>query len=231
MIKAIAMDFNGVIIDDEPLQMQAYKEVLGAEGVEVTEESYLGSLGMDEDAFVRRAYSIREKPLPPDERIRELIRAKQAMWREMIAKELPLFPGIVDFVEKMAREFTLGIVSMAPRDEIEMVLARGGLREHFAVIVSAEDVSNHKPDPECFRAGFRELDVYRTALGHAPMTHEECLVIEDSPPGIVAARNADLPALGVTNTVDAAALRAAGAGAVASDLRDWMPESIRLVFA
>jgi beta-phosphoglucomutase-like phosphatase (HAD superfamily) len=62
------------------------------------------------------------------------------------------------------------------------------------------------------------------------MTHSECLVIEDTAPGIMAAKNADLPALGVTNTVDAATLRAAGAGAIAADLRDWMPESIRRVF-
>jgi len=62
------------------------------------------------------------------------------------------------------------------------------------------------------------------------MTHNDCLVIEDSPPGIVGARKADLPALGVTNTVSAEELRAAGAGAVAIDLRDWMPESIRRVF-
>jgi len=230
MIKAILFDFNGVIIDDEPIQMQAYREVLGGEGVEVTEESYLASLGMDEVAFVRNAYAIREKPLPPENRMHELIGAKQAMWRDVVSKELPLFPGITDFVEKMAREFTLGIVSMAPRDEIELVLDRGGMREHFSVIVSAEDVKKCKPDPECFRIGFQQIDAVRTAQGRLPMTHGECLVIEDSPPGIVAARNADLPALGVTNTVDAAALRRAGAGAVATDLRDWMPESIRRVF-
>lgn len=62
------------------------------------------------------------------------------------------------------------------------------------------------------------------------MTHSECLVVEDSPPGVVAARNADLPVLGVANTVSPEALRNAGAGAVAKDLRDWMPESIRRVF-
>jgi HAD superfamily hydrolase (TIGR01509 family) len=229
MIKAIAMDFNGVIIDDEPIQMEAYREVLGGEGVEVTEESYLASLGMDEVAFVRNAYAIRVKPLD-EKRMHELIAAKQAMWREIVSKELPLFPGITDFVEKMAREFTLGIVSMAPRDEIELVLDRGGMRGHFPVIVSAEDVKKCKPDPECFRIGFQKIDAVRTSEGHLPMTHGECLVIEDSPPGVVAARKADLLALGVTNTVDAAALREAGAGAVATDLRDWMPESIRRVF-
>ena len=67
-------------------------------------------------------------------------------------------------------------------------------------------------------------------MGHMPMTHPECVVIEDSPPGVAGARAADLQVLGVTNTVSAAALRKAGARAVAWDLRDWMPESIKLVF-
>ncbi len=63
------------------------------------------------------------------------------------------------------------------------------------------------------------------------MTHSECLVIEDSPPGVVAGRYADLPVLGVKNTVSAAELRAAGAGWVAKNLDDWMPESVRRAFA
>jgi beta-phosphoglucomutase-like phosphatase (HAD superfamily) len=62
------------------------------------------------------------------------------------------------------------------------------------------------------------------------MTHSECLVIEDSPPGVVAAKNADLQVLGVANTVPADEMRAAGADAIAHDLNDWMPDTIRLVF-
>ena len=56
MIQAVLFDFNGVIIDDEPLQMKAYQEALGAEGIELTEEDYYGSLGTDDVTFVRAAY-------------------------------------------------------------------------------------------------------------------------------------------------------------------------------
>ena len=62
------------------------------------------------------------------------------------------------------------------------------------------------------------------------MVHSECLVIEDSPPGIQSAKSARLKALGVTNTVSAQELREAGADAIAKNLDDWMPESVRLVF-
>jgi beta-phosphoglucomutase-like phosphatase (HAD superfamily) len=63
------------------------------------------------------------------------------------------------------------------------------------------------------------------------MTHLECLVIEDSPPGVEAGVGADLQVLGVTNTVSADQLRAAGARWIAKDLNDWFPESVRLAFA
>ena len=223
------MDFNGVIINDEGIQMRAYQEVLKGEGIDLSEEDYYASLGMDDRTFVAAAYE-RVGKKADEAKITEITGAKNAKWRESVAAELPLFEGIGNFIEKASREFTLGVVSMSGREEIELVLERSGLGKFFSTIVSAEDVENCKPDPECFRKGFRQLDAVRTAAGHLPMVHGDCLVIEDSPPGIVGAVNADLQALGVTNTVSAEQLRAAGAGAVAKDLRDWMPESIRRVF-
>ena len=230
MIKAILMDFNGVIINDEPVQMRAYQEMLKSEGIELTEDDYFSSLGMDDKTFVATAFSRVGKKVDAAQ-IERVIAGKSAKWKDMVSADLPLFDGIENFVEKMSHEFTLGIVSMARRSEIDFVLETSGLAKFFSTIVSAENTSKCKPDPECFRTGFRQIDAVRTAAGHLPLTHRECLVIEDSPPGIQGARSADLPALGVTNTVSADRLREAGAGAIAKDLRDWMPDSIRRVFA
>jgi len=229
MIKAILFDFNGVIIDDEPVQMRAYQEVLKDHGIDLTEEDYYASLGMDDHTFVRNAFKVKGLP-EPNGKTDEIVDAKFARWKESVTAKLPLFEGIENFVEKCSREFALGIVSMATRREIDHVLELSGMAKHFSTIVSSEHVVNCKPDPECFRIGFREIDAVRIAQGHLPMVHEDCLVIEDSPPGVQAAVNADLQALGVANTVSADELRKAGARAVASDLRDWMPESIRRVF-
>ena len=223
------MDFNGVIIDDELVQMRAYQEILSGEGIDLTEADYFASLGMDDRTFVEAAFTRAGKMVEP-EKGEEIVKAKTAKWLELVSNDLPLFDGIENFVKKMAEEFTLGVVSMAGRDEIEFVLEKSGLAGCFSTVVSAENVSNCKPDPECFRTGFRQIDAFRTSHGHLPMTHGECLVIEDSPPGIMAARAADLPALGVINTVSAEELRSAGAEAVSSRLDDWMPDSIRRVF-
>lgn len=223
------MDFNGVVIDDEAIQMRAYQEVLADAGIDLTEEDYYASLGMDDRTFVRAAYE-RSGKTAGDDDIDKMTAAKFERWRAIVDADLPLFDGIEGFIEKCSREFTLGLVSMSAAKDINFVLDKSGLNKYFSIIISAEDVNNCKPDPECYRIGFRRIDAMRSAAGHLPLTHSECLAIEDSPPGIVAARSAGLPALGVANTVEAGQLRDAGAGAVARDLRDWFPESIRLVF-
>lgn len=224
------MDFNGVIIDDEPIQMRAYQEILAAEDIALTDEQYYECLGMDDRSFVVAAYE-RVGRTPETNKVLEITQKKSQKWHDIVSNELPLFENVENFVRKMSNDFALGIVSMSTRPDIEYVLERAGLTECFDVIVSAEDVSNCKPDPECYRIGFRQLDAARTLKGHLPMIHSECVVIEDSPPGVQAGRAADMPVLGVTNTVDAEKLRAAGANWIAKDLNDWFPESFRKAFA
>jgi HAD superfamily hydrolase (TIGR01509 family) len=230
MIKALLMDFNGVIIDDEPIQMQAYQEILAAEDIALTDEQYYECLGMDDRTFVEAAYD-RVGRTPETNKVFEITQKKTQMWHDRIADEIPLFDNVENFIRKMAKDFALGIVSMSGRAEIVHVLEKAGLTECFDIIVSAEQVAKCKPSPECYRIGFRELDLARTAKGHLPIIHSECVVIEDSPPGVQAGKAAGLPVLGVTNTVDAEKLRAAGADWVAKDLNDWFPESFRKAFA
>ncbi len=229
MIKAILMDFNGVIVNDEPVQLKAYQEILKPEGVDLTEEQYYSCMGMNDKAFLESAFKLAGKECPAD-KVEDFMTRKTTKWRESIEGEVPLFPNIENFVRKMEKEFTLGIVSMARREEIEYVLEKTNLRDCFSVIISAEDVGNCKPDPECFQKGFNQIDAARTRLGHNPITHRECLVIEDAAQGIIAVKSAGLKALGIPNTISEESLREVGADAIAKDLSDWFPDSIRRVF-
>ena len=230
MIKAILMDFNGVVINDEPIQMRAYQDVLGKEGITLTEADYYSCLGMDDRRFVEAAYK-RAGQTPEPNKVLEIAQAKTEAWREVVSNNLPLFPGVENFIRKAARQFTLGLVSMSKHEEIDFVLEHSRLGELFSIMVTTEDVVACKPDPECYRLGFQRIDAFRTSHHHLPMTHAECLVIEDSPPGVEAGVKADLHVLGVTNTVSEEQLRAAGARWIAKDLNDWFPESIKLAFA
>ncbi len=229
MIKALLFDFNGVIIDDEPVQMEAYKEVFKEVDVDLTEEKYYACLGMNDEVFVRTIFE-REGKEVSDEKLSELVEAKTANWQERIKDNIPIFEGVGDFVKRMANEFSIGLVSMARRPEIDYVLESTGLKDSFSVVVSAENIATTKPDPECYREGFRLIDLARAAEGKSSITRRQCVVIEDSPQGIVAGRGAGLKTLGITSTVDAEQLREAGANAVTTNLADWSPDSFRRVF-
>lgn len=229
MIKAILMDWNGVVIDDEQVQCDAYREVMNLHGVDLTDEEYYARMGMNDRAFTVSVFEGAGKQIS-DSEVDSIILAKTAKWRETVSEGVPLFDGVENFIKKSANEFALGVVSMANREEIDLVLNLTGLAPYFSVILSAEDISTHKPDPACYREGFRQIDLARISNGGLPMIHADCLVIEDSPAGVKAGKAADLPVLGVANSVSADELRAAGADAVAKRLDDWMPESLRLVF-
>jgi beta-phosphoglucomutase len=229
MIRAIFFDFNGVIIDDERLQLQAYQTVMREHDIEFPEDWYFDALGMDDRTFVRAIFERARKPLK-DEILESVLTAKTQLHREMIADELPLLPGIPTFLKAAARHFSLGLVSMANEIEVGYVFERARLAPLFSVVITAEHVSVCKPAPDCYRAGLRLLNEKRQQERQLPLLPKECLAIEDSPPGIQAARGAGMRTVGVTNTVTEAALRAAGADVVTTSLADWTVDAVRQLF-
>ena len=229
MIRAILMDFNGVIINDEPLHFKVYQEIFKGEGIDITEEDYYRCTGMDDVSFIRTQFNNANK-IFDEEKIKDITARKTVSWRKLVDQEIPLFEDVDNFIKKSAKRFALGIVSMAKREELEHILMRTALADHFTAIISAEDVNACKPDPECYLEGFRKLDKFRIAQGHYPLVHRECLVIEDTPQGIQAGKRAGMKVLAVTNTFDEKNLREAGADSVTKNLNDWMPESIAQTF-
>lgn len=229
MIQAVFFDFNGVIIDDEPLQMAAYQDVLRQQGIELTEADYYGALGMDDKTFVRAAFERAKKTLS-DDVLATIMEGKVHRHRKLIEAELPLFPGVVTFLKAASRYYSLGLVSMAMQTEIAYVLDRARLRSLFSVMVSAEDVNVCKPAPDCYRIALEKLNQKRLSERLLPILARECLVIEDSPPGIESGKGAGMRTLGITNTVSGEQLRAAGAEVVTASLADWTVDAVHHVF-
>ena len=229
MIKSIFFDFNGVIIDDETIQMNAYKEVLKQHGIDLTEEWYFSALGMDDRTFVKAMFE-RAKKQMSDGVLQSVLGAKTILHRKMIEAELPLFPGVLTFLKACSRHFSLGLVSMADPVEIGYVFERAHLGPLFSVMVMAGEVSVCKPAPDCYRRGLEKLNELRQRDRLLPLMANECVAIEDSPPGIESARGAGMHTIGITNTVSEEALRAAGADVVTHRLADWTPEAVKLVF-
>jgi phosphoglycolate phosphatase len=100
----------------------------------------------------------------------------------------------------------------------------------FSAIVSAEEVKEHKPNPESYNFGLGKINEKRRSLRLLPLLPRECLVIEDAAQGIEAARAAGMRTIGVTNTIPEAPLRAAGAEVVTHSLADWTVDAVELVF-
>jgi beta-phosphoglucomutase len=229
MIQAIFFDYNGVIIDDEALHLKAYQEVLAEEGIDLSEAEYLTMLGMDHGTFVRTVFERAGKPLT-EEHARGVVEREGRLHYGMIEEEMPLAPGAVTFVKATSRRYQLGLVSMSGRAGIDYGLKRAGIDGAFTVIVSADDVQVCKPDPCCYMRALDLLNEQRLEARKLPLLPTECLVIEDSPPGIQSGHAAGMKTLGVTNTVKEEALREAGADVVTASLADWTPDAVYHVF-
>ena len=230
MIQAIFFDFNGVIIDDERIHLRAYREVLQEHNVELNDDDYFKCLGMDDVAFTHAAFAGAGREVD-DETTRSIIDREHEMHRSIIESEVPFAPGVITFVKEAAREFDLGIVSMAELSEIEHVLAPAKLLQNFTVIITAEPGLNHKPAPDCYRRALELLNATRRNDRKLSLIASECLVVEDAPPGVQAARAVGMRTLAVTNTVTESLLRAAGADVVSASLADWNTDAVRHVFA
>jgi HAD superfamily hydrolase (TIGR01509 family) len=183
MTAAILFDFNGVIVDDEPQHCDALIATLAEYGHTLDRETYYAEyLGFDDRECFR--FTFRQMGQSDDEAsIAAAIKRKSSHYERAIHDSLRLVPGAEEFIESAALDgFQLAIVSGALRREIEMVLDLAGLQPHFAEIVAAEDVTACKPDPQGYHRA-------RQALALPP---QRCVVVEDSLPGLAAARAAGL---------------------------------------
>lgn len=204
MIKALIFDFNGVIVDDEPIHMRMFQEALRDEGIPMSDKDYYRFyLGMnDKDCFTS---VLKQEGLFSDRMLRKMMRRKKGLYRAYIAKHLIFFPGARALIRRVARKYPLAIASGALRSEIRYILGRGGLRKCFSVIVAAEDVRIGKPNPECFRLALKRLN---TKL-RSSLKPRECLVLEDSLEGISAAKKAGMQCLALATSHPAKKLKQA----------------------
>jgi HAD superfamily hydrolase (TIGR01509 family) len=196
-LRGILFDFDGVIADTEPLHYKALTRVLADLGITLTEPEYYASyLGFDDRGCFTTALESNRRICTPA-LIAELVERKAKVYLDIIRHDLTIFPGVRELVRTAAAAYPLAIVSGALRQEIELILERAGIRPLFRHITSAEDVSRGKPDPEGFLHALTALN--RDCSGSS-ITPADCLVIEDSLPGIRGARAAGMKVLAVANT-------------------------------
>jgi beta-phosphoglucomutase len=198
VLRAILLDFNGVLVDDEPIHFELMQKVLLEEGFILERETYFSNfLGVTDRACLQGFLRLQGED-PPPERVSRLLARKAAYYQQRMWRAgFPVVPGAVELVEQAAaRGFMLGVVSGALRDEIDAALDQMDIARHFKTIVSAEDVEASKPSPEGYRKGLSGLNGSPPLPARLLHPHE-VLAIEDSPAGIEAANAAGLPTLGL----------------------------------
>lgn len=194
---AIIFDFDGVIADTEPLHFESLRRTLADIEIMLTEQDYYANyLGFDDRGCILEALRINRRPISPS-LIEELMDKKAAAYMTSIKDHLVIFPGVREFIEAAAATYPIAIASGALRTEIELVLEQIGIRKAFGHITSAEDVTCGKPNPEPFLQALAGLNGHQSTATISP---DSCLVIEDSLPGIRAAKAAGMKVLAVTNT-------------------------------
>jgi beta-phosphoglucomutase len=198
----LLLDYNGVIVDDEPLHCEAFLAVLAEEGVRLSREEYYAEfLGLDDRACFRLALHRDGRPIVPGD-VGHLVARKGARYLTLSERGLPLVPGAAAFVRAAARRWPLAVVSGATRREIALGLARAGVAEAVRVVVTSEDVPTSKPDPSGYRLALARL----RATAPGPW---RAAVVEDSLPGLAAARAIGAGCLMVATAHSAATLAGA----------------------
>jgi len=225
MLKAIIIDFNGVILDDEPLHFAAMRDAVADLGIPLTKEAYWSKyLPFDDNQCLESICQDHSFKLSAEERAITLAR-KSHNYQRLLRDGCPLLPGVSQFIQAAAEIYPLALASGARREEIESALELTGLKRHFLVVVAAEDFRQGKPDPESFLLALERLNA---ALNAIPIRPEECLVIEDSVGGISGARAAGMACMAVTNSYPHEAL--AAANRIVASLGEVQLDSLQALF-
>ena len=187
---AIIFDMDGVIVDSEPRHERAFLEIFEQMGYGQSHGMHLPDYLGRSDSAVWVDFIAKHKPAQSFD---ELMTWKQSHFLKILKAEQPIFDGLPELVDKVARRFKLAVASGSRHPVIDEVLALKNLRRYFPVVVSTTDVPRGKPAPDVF---LRAAEL----LGVAPAT---CCVLEDSAAGVTAARAAGMNVIAITNSLPA----------------------------
>ncbi|WP_243371311.1 HAD family phosphatase [Geotalea sp. SG265] len=197
MPAAVIFDFDGIIVDTEPLHYKAFQEVLVPLGLGYSWEEYVGHyIGFDDRDAFREAYAAGGKALDADE-LSMMIGKKAAAFNCIIAAGVTPFPGVVELIRTLKGTCPIGLCSGALASDIAPILQQLHIGGVFDILVTADEVAASKPDPESYQLAVKRLAEAFPALSIAPA---RCLAIEDTPAGIASATAAGLKVLAVTNS-------------------------------
>jgi beta-phosphoglucomutase len=186
MSRAVLWDLDGTLVDSEEFHWLSWRDTIRPEGVELTYAQFLASFGQRNDRIVPVWLGADVDPA----RMQRIGEDKEAEFRRLAeAHGLTLLPGAREWLASLrAAGWKQAIASSAPRINVEMMLRVAGLEGCLDAIVSADDVTIGKPDPQVFLKAAEKV--------HVPPS--QCIVVEDAAAGVEGARRAGMRSVGVT---------------------------------
>ena len=180
MARALLLDFDGLVVDTETTDYEAWRLVYEEHGSELPRDRWVASIGGDGASFrpFEHLCALRGETLDEEE-----VNARRRTHRERLFETLHPLPGVVDWMHAARTSgLTLGVVSSSPAWWVEEHLERVALRSLIDFMKTRDDVPRVKPDPT----------LYRKALEHAGVAAHEAIAVEDSPNGLAAAKAAGI---------------------------------------
>jgi HAD superfamily hydrolase (TIGR01509 family) len=183
VIEAVLWDLDGVLADTASFHFEAWRELFAGEGKEISEEEFRRTFGLRNNAILRDVLG----DLSP-QKAAELSRRKEEIFRAKIAGRITPIPGVITLLQRLrqARK-RMAVISSAPRQNVETMLHGLEIEDTFEVIIAEEDASRGKPDPQGYLLAAQRLGIKPS----------ECVVIEDAPGGVEAAKRAGMRCLGL----------------------------------
>ncbi|MFT7669860.1 MAG: beta-phosphoglucomutase [Planctomycetota bacterium] len=202
----VIFDMDGVLVLSGDAHWESWRAVAADRGVTLTHELFLSTFGqVNEDCIAVMFGSQTEA-----EEVERIADEKERAYRDIVRANVPLAPGLFELLAQLQEAgAAIAVGSSAPPENVDLVLDAGGLREFISVSVNGKQVAQGKPAP----------DVFLIAAEQLGLTPDRCIVVEDAPVGVQAARAAGMRAVAVTTTNTAKDLEEAGAHHIAADLQ------------
>ena len=199
----LIFDVDGVIADTEAVNARAsikvFAELFGVKGV--VREDFEAGLGRGAEEYVKAGASVHGLELT-QEQVKEATQLRQEYFLKILSEEpLPPFPGVLELMDEaiQSQDFRVAIATSGTLEKSRAVLDAAKVPYQKMVYVKGDDVKNKKPDPELFLLAVERLGIEPT----------NCVVIEDAPNGVQAAKASGAKCIAVTNSTTAANLREA----------------------